>query len=83
MYLHECDSVLKKNRGIALRQSPVLCEEMAEYLNLVEQIPDLNMEVFPVPRNSLYTEEGQEVTYANDLLLQMIQSYAGFTVGGE
>lgn len=57
--------------------------EMAEYLNLIEQIPDLNMQVFPVPKNSLYTEEGQEVAYANELLLQMIESYAGFTVGGE
>ena len=55
--------------------------EMAEYLNLIELIPELNMEVFPVPRNSLYTEEGQEVAYANELLLEMIQSYAGFTVG--
>lgn len=55
--------------------------EMAEYLNLVEQIPELNMEVFPVPRNSLYTEEGAEVAYANELLLQMIDSYAGFTPG--
>ena len=69
--------------GEPARLSFAVTFEMAEYLNLVEQIPDLNMEVFPVPRNSLYTEEGQEVTYANDLLLQMIQSYAGFTVGGE
>ena len=55
--------------------------EMAEYLELIDRITENRMEVYPVPRNKLYTTEGAEVSYSNELLLQMIDSYAGFTPG--
>ena len=53
--------------------------EMATYLELIERIN--GFQVFPVPRNELYTTEGAEVSYSNELLLQLIDSYAGFTPG--
>ncbi len=53
--------------------------EMYEYLKLIEDISD--MELFPVPRNELYTTEGAEVSYSNDLLKDLINNYAGFTPG--
>lgn len=53
--------------------------EMYEYLYLIERISGMNL--YPVPRNELYTIEGAEVDYSNDLLKGLIESYAGFTPG--
>ena len=55
--------------------------EMFEYLHLIEDIPD--MDLFPVPRNELYTTEGAEVSYSNDQLKDLINNYAGFTPGSQ
>ena len=55
--------------------------EMFEYLHLIEDIPD--MDLFPVPRNELYTTEGAEVSYSNDRLKDLINNYAGFTPGSQ
>ena len=53
--------------------------EMFEYLELIERIS--GMQLFPVPRNELYTTEGAEVSYSNEALKGLIESYAGFTPG--
>lgn len=54
--------------------------EMYEYLELIERIGG-GMQLYPVPRNELYTSEGAEVSYSNEMLLSFIQSYAAYTPG--
>ena len=51
--------------------------EMFYYISLIKTIPD--MDLYPVPRNELYTTEGAEVSYSNPQLLQIIDSYASST----
>ncbi len=54
-------------------------DEMFEYLSLIEKIS--GMDLYPVPRNKLYTTEGADVSYSNEMLKGLIESYAGFTPG--
>lgn len=51
--------------------------EMFYYISLIKTISD--MDLYPVPRNELYTTEGAEVSYSNPQLLQIIDSYASST----
>lgn len=54
--------------------------EMFEYLKRVEYIS--SMQLFPVPRNRLYTEEGAETEYSNTRLLDYINSLTRPVSGG-
>lgn len=49
-------------------------DDMLKYFKAIENTT--GMQLYPVPRNKLYTIEGQEVDYSNDLLKALIENYA-------
>ena len=62
-----------ENGGEPRYLSFAVTDDMYYYLELAEE---LGMELYPVPRNKLYTTDGAEVSYSNELLKQLIDSQA-------
>lgn len=50
-------------------------EEMYNTLKKIEYLSTKGMQLFPVPKNKLYTIEGAETSYVNDQLRLMIDSF--------
>lgn len=53
-------------------------DDMLKYFKAIENTS--GMQLYPVPRNKLYTTEGAEVSYSNDLLKDLIRNYAQIDV---